>query len=106
MAVLSKDRGWDMVRKDGEWFYVDTGEPTVNNRRPCGYCMKNDTEGGHDGCLGTIPHVMNACCGHGIDKNTFVQFWSGKTIRGKSAVEWLMVSRSGFKELRGVKYRN
>ena len=97
MAVRSKHRGWGMIRRGGEWFYTDTNEPTLDNRRYCGHCMKNDTEDEHDGCLGTIPYVMNACCGHGIDKDTFVQFWNGKTIRGKSAVEWLMMC--GYKKL-------
>ena len=30
--------------------------------RECG--LKRD-EDGHDPCLGTLPGVMNACCGHG-----------------------------------------
>ncbi len=40
----------------------------------CGYCdMKRTTEG-HDGCIGTLEGVMNACCGHGEYKMAYIQF--------------------------------
>lgn len=29
---------------------------------------------GHDGCIGTLEGVMNACCGHGQDSCAYVQF--------------------------------
>ena len=42
--------------------------------KSCGYCGKDNTPEGHDGCLGTLPGLMNACCGHGIESGTYVQF--------------------------------
>ena len=75
-------RGHEIVYIDAKWFYLDTFTPTVDNERPCGYCGKGNTEEGHDGCLGTLEGVMNACCGHGNDK-AYVQFENGMIIRGE-----------------------
>jgi hypothetical protein len=47
------------------------------------------TPEGHDGCLGTLPGVMNACCGHGDPRDTFVQFIGGSRIHGLEAIRWL-----------------
>jgi len=40
----------------------------------CKHCGLNRTEQGHDGCIGTLKGVMNACCGHGQDSAAYVQF--------------------------------
>ncbi|MCK5606404.1 hypothetical protein KAR91_31170 [Candidatus Pacearchaeota archaeon] len=85
--VTSKLRGHDMFSdKKGNWFYCDTKESTIDNERDCGYCGKNNNEQGHDGCLGTLPNVMNACCGHGIQKDAFIQYWSGIIVQGREAL--------------------
>jgi hypothetical protein len=55
-------------------------------RGVCGHCKKGPTPEGHDGCLGTLPGpVMNACCGHGNDKQAYIQYWSGRNLRGNAA---------------------
>lgn len=89
MAAISFLRGHNIYFDESIWRYIDNNEPTVNNARPCGHCKKDDTKEGHDGCLGMLPGVMNACCGHGIDDGAFVQFWNKEIIRGKRAIEWL-----------------
>jgi hypothetical protein len=68
--------------------YVDTGQPTVEGwkERPCGYCGLFFTSDGHDGCLGTLTGVMNACCGHGSPEEAYVQFDDGTIARGKAAI--------------------
>ena len=40
----------------------------------CGHCKIKRTIDGHDGCMGTLKNVMNACCGHGENKMAYVQF--------------------------------
>lgn len=40
----------------------------------CQHCKKNRTPEGHDGCMGTLKNVMNACCGHGENRMAYVQF--------------------------------
>lgn len=55
----------------------------------CAHCGKPPTPEGHDGCLGTLPEqvVMNACCGHGNDRQAYVQHWDGTASRGGDALE-------------------
>lgn len=40
----------------------------------CTHCNKSRTPEGHDGCIGTLKNVMNACCGHGETNMAYVQF--------------------------------
>lgn len=84
----SNFRGHKIVWRNERWVYEDTGEPVPEKwkERPCGHCNREQTEEGHDGCLGTLPGIMNACCGHGIKREAYVQFLDGATVRGESAV--------------------
>lgn len=74
----------------GKFIFCDTGNPTIENwkNRPCGHCGRHNTQEGHDGCLGTLAGVINACCGHGEPENAYVQFENGSDIRGKKALSW------------------
>jgi hypothetical protein len=40
----------------------------------CGHCNLKRTPEGHDGCIGTLENVRNACCGHGEYNMAYVQF--------------------------------
>ena len=84
---MNKLRGHKIVFKNGEWLYADTMTPTVNNQRNCGECGKANTLDGHDGCLGGLPNVMNACCGHGDIKDAYVQYMDGSCDTGYKAFE-------------------
>lgn len=80
-------RGHPIVFINDEWLYKDSRQPTVWFKdRPCGFCGARNTVDGHDGCLGILPGIMNACCGHGQAKETYVQFLDGISISGESAV--------------------
>lgn len=81
---MSKLRGHTIELRDGVWVFCDTGEPTVGawQARPCGHCGQHNTAEGHDACLGTLPGVMNACCGHGDVGDAYVQFLNGDCLRG------------------------
>ena len=69
--------------KNGEWMFYDTNDLiTAWLKRPCGYCDAADTPEGYDGCLGYLPGVRNACCGHGEWATAYIQFTKGLTIRG------------------------
>lgn len=85
----SKLRGHHIVFVEGQWLYADTKEPTIGNERPCGNCGKENTKEGHDWCLGILPNVMNACCGHGDTDEAYVQFDKNKIITGRDAVTWI-----------------
>lgn len=84
MTVTGRLRG-HKIRFDearDEWLYADTSEPTVGNERICNECRKPSTPEGHDACLGTLPGVKNACCGHGDPEQAYVQHEDGRRVGG------------------------
>lgn len=87
MNHSSKHRGHAIYLKDGKWVYSDTGGLVSDDPvRVCGFCSMQQTFKGHDGCLGTLPDVMNACCGHGDDNTAYIQFSNGTRLAGKEAL--------------------
>ncbi len=64
MAAKSYSRGWPIEWDGAKWIYSDIKTPQ-NDQRRCARCGKPPTTNGHDACLGFIPGVSNACCGHG-----------------------------------------
>ena len=78
-------RGHQIEYKRTNWIYSDTRElvKEIHKNRPCGYCNLFPTKDGHDRCLGMLPGIMNACCGHGDINESYVQFLDGSCIRGK-----------------------
>jgi hypothetical protein len=89
MAARSHLRGHEIERIGDEWVYSSDKTPTVGNERDCGFCDKGNTPEGHDGCLGTLPGVKNACCGHGRSDEAYVQFEKGSDLRGVDAHVWI-----------------
>lgn len=63
---------------DGEWRYLD-GE-IADTSRPCPRCGRLQTTAGDDACLGHLPGVSSACCGHGI-KPGYVRYTNGMEVR-------------------------
>ena len=80
-------RGHEIEYQNNEWVYSDNKESTVktHEERPCKHCCKHYTKDGHDACLGTLIGVMNACCGHGVVNEAYVQFLDGSAIHGEDA---------------------
>lgn len=48
-----------------EWLYCDD-HTSADVTRPCALCGHMPLENGEDYCLGHIPGVKAACCGHGV----------------------------------------
>lgn len=88
--ITSTFRGHEIVFDD-VWRFTNTGESTVDTweSRPCGHCGRDNTSEGYDACLGTLPGVMNACCGHGEVKGAYVHFDDGSCIRGYAALAFI-----------------
>ncbi|MCO7246415.1 hypothetical protein [Halomonas sp. Mc5H-6] len=89
---------WDILAT--QWIYTDTRQPTASTweERPCGHCGDHCTPEGHDPCLGTLPGVMNACCGHGEANAAYVQFGDRTTVRGQEALSVIDELRASDKE--------
>ena len=92
----SKLRGHDIEYINNEWVYSDTKESTVSTFgiRSCGYCNEYNTPEGHDACLGELKGIMNACCGHGVAKEAYIQFLDGFSIHGEDAVTILNILKN------------
>lgn len=84
---FSKYRGHETSCVGDEWFYMDLVPVIQDLDRPCGFCGKENTEEGHDGCLGTLPGVQNACCGHGEETYAYLHYDDGTIIRGRDALK-------------------
>lgn len=85
MTATGKHRGHLMYFDKHEWRYSDNGNRVADCGRVCGVCEKPQTEQGHDPCIANLPGVQNACCGHGVVAEAYVQF---EDLRGKSAVDF------------------
>ncbi len=87
-AAVTAIRGHDIEIRDGKWVYRDDGSLVSDGwrGRPCGKCGEYQTPEGHDPCLGTLPGVRNACCGHGIEAEAYVQLVNGDRVEGKEAL--------------------
>lgn len=73
----------------------DEGKPSEVGAAYCGHCGLARTPEGHDGCLGTLPDVMNACCGHGGQaEGAYVQFLDGTRIADDEAHVFFVRHRS------------
>lgn len=72
----SNTYGYQIEFKNNKWVYSDTNE-SATKIRECKHCGKLPTNEGYDGCLGYLPDVAHACCGHGIDK-PYVKFNDGE----------------------------
>jgi len=67
-------------------------------KEACENCGKFKTSEGHDGCLGTLNGIANACCGHGKIKSAYVQFYDGTVVCGEDAkLIQEILKRSDFK---------
>lgn len=80
----SKINSNEMYYDGKDWRYTDTNK--LESDRPCRCCDKARTKEGHDGCLGELKGLSNACCGHGIIDDAYVQFLDGTIIKGEDAV--------------------
>lgn len=72
MTAWGYSRG-HRVQWNGEaWVYSDTGE-IDDHKRPCVQCHQPPTVEGYDACLGYLPGVGSACCGHGVEDGYIVR---------------------------------
>lgn len=86
-------RGHPIVWDGAQWVYEDTRTPAgfgkeVRPCRKCGLVFEGSNEGDPDPCLGNLPGVDNACCGHGVPDQSYIRFTSGVVVRGFPAVEY------------------
>jgi hypothetical protein len=80
----------DIHFKNGEW--VDSKGRSFRKhhwrKTTCARCGNLPTEEGYDSCIGFVPGVIKACCGHG-SKAPYVKLPNNKIIKGKGALKIL-----------------
>lgn len=92
----SKWRGHVIECVNDTWIYSDNKSLVSDNKtRICGHCSKPDTKEGHDSCIGFLPNVLNACCGHGIIDEAYIQFSDNIELRGIEANQFIFLNRVG-----------
>lgn len=84
MPVTSYFRGHPIYYSNKGWRYEDNLNLMEGVKpRPCKKCGKKfAAQGVADPCLGDLPGVKKACCGHGIREKAYVMFTNGVVIRG------------------------
>ncbi len=97
-GAKSTYHGWPSYW-DGEiWRYADDNTPLPGwggiNRscRKCGAECKNAES---DSCLGDLPGVDNACCGHGDPAYAYIRFTNGMAIEGFTKIHYPDKTPSG-----------
>ena len=85
-------RGHELRLTGRHFVYADTGEKLDrDNVRPCKQCGKHPVNDGHDACLGALPGVSFACCGHGT-ADGYIEFTNGTVLRFRaSSVEAVVI---------------
>ena len=89
----SELRGHPLIRVGDKWVYEDDGSDIPSNGgeiRPCVHCgaLFSVGEGEVDPCLGVLPGVDNACCGHGNPRYAYISFTSGVVIEGFDTIKY------------------
>ena len=77
----SRYKGHLIVWKNRQWVYEDNNVPVEEESRPCAHCGADILT--HDACIGRIPNVKGACCGHGDPSKAYIVFKDGKRITGE-----------------------
>lgn len=78
-STLPGPRGHEVTRLNNQWVWADTDYQPYQDR-PCVHCHLPPTAKGHDACIGTIPNVRAACCGHGRVGEMYVSYGSGRAV--------------------------
>ena len=70
MTAWAYTRGHKVIYDEfrDDWYYADTFQK-VDDKRPCPKCGLLPTPKGYDACLGHLPGVRSACCGHGVEES-------------------------------------
>jgi len=66
--------------KNGVWLYKEDNTP-ISIKKPCPKCNEFKLDNGNDPCLGDLPGVVGACCGHGRkEQQGYILFENGVRI--------------------------
>lgn len=86
MTVKSYFRGHEVYFSNNSWYYTDDDslagfDGEVRPCKKCGRVFQGSNIGDPDPCIGDLPGVDNACCGHGIKENSYIRFTNGIVVK-------------------------
>ena len=75
---------WEGPDDGGGWVYEDTRKALPDRGGKLRQCPKCGAlgQGDVDPCLGVLPGVDSACCGHGDRDESYIRFTTGVAIKG------------------------
>lgn len=79
MTAKSCSNGHQVEFINDIWRYCDTKEPVDTTLKECKHCGKHPTKEGYDSCIGYLPNVSSACCGHSVEK-PYVMLTTGEHL--------------------------
>lgn len=85
IAARNSLRGHPLIWLEDRWVYEDDHAdlPSRGGKiPPCKKCGELFPQGELDPCLGTLPGVQSACCGHGLRSGSYVHFTTGVVLEG------------------------
>lgn len=88
LTIRSHLNGHPIVFINKRWVYEEDLSPVSGyggKDRPCIKCGKDNEN--VDACLGMLPGVSNACCGHGDPEQAYIIFDNGIAVRGFTCIE-------------------
>ena len=88
MTARSRHRGHSIYWTGNRWDYTEHKGPQIlldPRERCCARC--GNLSDGPDYCLGNLPLVRAACCGHGYPEDAYFIFHNGVEVRGEEAVK-------------------
>lgn len=92
MAGYGLIKGHLWIQSPNGHYWADNGKLIKDETRTCPRCQKSLTSDKYDKCLGELPGVEAACCGHGEEEG-YIKFSNGVIIRG-----FFEVDREGLEE--------
>jgi hypothetical protein len=81
-------RGHPIIWANRKWIFEDNYSPIpsyggkVRPCKECGRLFEGSCEDEPDPCLGILPGVDNACCGHGDPTKAYIRFTNGIILKG------------------------
>lgn len=82
MTAKTTTRGHEMHYDGSDWIITATGEKLADAELNCTVCKQPCPLKEPDPCLGTLPGVAHACCGHGDPDKAYILFKNGVKVTG------------------------
>jgi hypothetical protein len=92
---LSASQLDEIVYGNTNQFYSDDDRPVDRKEpRPCSLCKMQWPSGKPDACLGQLPGVKDACCGHGVEES-YIEFHNGVRVSNFARIEYEPTTSGG-----------